>query len=147
MKKGLILVLLLVAGNISAQKNIFQKKGIAIKGYDVVAYFNGKAQEGAKEYTVTYHGVKYQFVNSENQQKFEKNPEAFLPQYGGFCAYAMGVKGSKVSVNPETFEIRDNKLYLFYNKGKTNTLSLWLNNKPQELKVKADKNWAKNIKT
>ena len=60
-----------------------------------------------------------------------------------FCAYAMGAKGSKVPVNPETFEIRDGKLYLFYNKGNTNTLTLWTKEGAKELKEKADKNWKK----
>ena len=55
----------------------------------------------------------------------------------------MGAKGSKVSVNPETFEIRDGKLYLFYNRGSTNTLDLWIEQGAEELKAKADKNWKK----
>lgn len=146
MKKALILFLLLSSAHMIAQKNVFHKKGIAIKGYDVVAYFNGKAVQGSSEFSSTYDGVKYYFSSNENKVSFIKNPKDFLPQYGGFCAYAMGVKGSKVSINPKTFEIRDNKLYLFYNKGRTNTLSLWLDNNPEELKNKADKNWLKSIK-
>ena len=55
----------------------------------------------------------------------------------------MGAKGSKVPVNPKTFEIRDGKLYLFYNKGNTNTLDLWTTEGAEQLKVKADKNWKK----
>jgi hypothetical protein len=40
---------------------------------------------------------------------------SYAPQYGGWCAFAMGNSGEKVTVNPETFKIIDSKLYLFYN--------------------------------
>lgn len=136
-------IALVVTTSLFAQKNVFQKKGIALKGYDVVAYFDSKPEMGKKETSTEYNGVRYYFTSEANKQKFEKNPTAYLPAYGGFCAYAMGAKGAKVSVNPETYEIRDGKLYMFYNKGKTNTLELWLQQNPGKLKDKADKNWGK----
>lgn len=71
------------------------------------------------------------------------NPQKYIPQYGGYCAYAIGAKGKKFSINPNTYEIRDGKLYLFYNEGKTNTLQLWLDYGADNLKEKADKNWQK----
>ena len=119
------------------------KKGYAAEGYDVVAYFDNKAQEGLKEFSTEHDGVKYKFSSQANLDKFEGNPSKYTPQYGGYCAYAVAVSGKKVSVNPETFEIRDGKLFLFYNAGKTNTLELWLKEAPEQLKVKADKNWKK----
>ena len=97
----------------------------------------------SKEISTEYDGVKFYFSSQENLKAFKENPTKYVPQYGGFCAYAMGVKGSKVPVNPETFEIRDGKLYLFYNRGSTNTLSLWTKEGAEQLKVKADKNWKK----
>ena len=54
----------------------------------------------------------------------------------------MGLKGDKVSIDPETFEIREGKLYLFYNAWGTNTLELWLENNPEQLKETADVNWS-----
>ncbi|MEM6380927.1 MAG: YHS domain-containing (seleno)protein, partial [Bacteroidota bacterium] len=119
------------------------KKGVVAKGYDVVAYFNNEAKQGTKEHSTEYDGVKFYFSSKENLASFQKNPTQYVPQYGGFCAYAMGVKGSKVSVNPETFEIRDGKLYLFYNRGSTNTLNLWTKQGAEELQAKADQNWKK----
>ncbi|MEN9569980.1 MAG: hypothetical protein RL172_1211, partial [Bacteroidota bacterium] len=58
----------------------------------------------------------------------------------GWCAYAMGAKGQKVTIDPETFKIRNGKLYLFYNKLFNNTLKDWNKDEPA-LCAKADTNW------
>lgn len=117
------------------------KKGYAAEGYDVTEYFNNKAVEGNKEFTAEYDGVKFKFVNQANLEKFKKSPAAFAPQYGGYCAYAVADKGKKISVDPETFEIRDGKLYLFYNSWGTNTLEKWNEEGAEALKKKADIEW------
>ena len=142
--KNILFIFLIITNSVIAQKQLVNtKKDYAANGYDVVAYFNSNAIEGNKEFTHSYKGVKYKFSSKNNLELFVKNPLKFLPEYGGYCAYAIGKKGKKVSINPETFEIRDGKLYLFYNKGRTNTLDLWLKEGADELKVKADKNWKK----
>ncbi|HKK11191.1 MAG TPA: YHS domain-containing (seleno)protein [Flavobacteriaceae bacterium] len=117
------------------------KKGYVAEGFDVVAYFDHKAVEGNKEYTTTYDGVKYKFISQEHLDAFQQHPEKYIPQYGGYCAYAMGESGKKVNINPETFEIRDGKLYLFYNAWGTNTFELWLKDDVKGLQEKADQNW------
>jgi len=118
---------------------------VAIQGYDPVAYFTkGKAVEGEKSLSVTYMGVIYYFSSKANRELFLKNPAAYEPQYGGWCAYAMGNSGEKVEVDPETFKIIDGKLYLFYNAYFNNTLKKW-NKNESVLKAKADKNWKKII--
>jgi YHS domain-containing protein len=115
--------------------------GIAIKGYDPVAYFTkGEAVKGKKDLAVYHQGVTYYFSSVENKEAFKKNPSAYEPQYGGWCAYAMGAKGEKVSVDPETFKIINNKLYLFYNRAFNNTLKSW-NKDETNLKRNADANW------
>ncbi|MDP4264423.1 MAG: YHS domain-containing (seleno)protein [Bacteroidota bacterium] len=117
---------------------------IAISGYDPVAYFKvNKAVKGKKEFIVNQDGVYYLFASAENKEEFKKNPSQYEPQYGGWCAYAMGAKGQKVAVDPETFKIIDGKLYLFYNSNFNNTLKIW-NKDETGLKTKADTNW-KNI--
>ena len=58
-----------------------------------------------------------------------------------FVLMPWGISGKKVGIDPKTFELRNGKLYLFYNKGKTNTLELWLKESPEKLKIQADKNW------
>lgn len=143
MRTTITILLLAFSTALVAQKSYYTKKGAVAKGYDVVSYFNNEAKQGSKEISTKYDGVQFYFSSQENLKTFQKNPTKYIPQYGGFCAYAMGVKGSKVPVNPETFEIRDGKLYLFYNRGSTNTLNLWTQEGADQLKVKADQNWKK----
>ena len=117
--------------------------GIAINGYDPVAYFKkGSAVKGKNELAVFDQGVTYYFSSVENKEEFKKNPSNYEPQYGGWCAYAMGKDGSKVEVDPGTFKIIDGKLYLYYNKFFNNTLKSW-NKDEVNLKSKADVNWKK----
>lgn len=144
MKKS-ILALFSIMGVLTHAQTIDYNtnKGYAANGYDVVSYFAGEAHEGLKEYTAEYDGAKYKFTNLSNREKFMATPTKYLPEYGGYCAYAVAVSGKKVRVNPETFEIREGKLYLFYNTGNTNTLDLWLKESPDELKERADENWKK----
>lgn len=117
------------------------KKGYAVQGYDVVSYFDKAPLEGKEEFSTTFDGTKFKFYNARNLQRFKESPLEYLPKYGGYCAYAVAVNGKKVNVDPETYEIRNGKLYLFYNKGKNNTLEFWLNESPEELRQKADENW------
>jgi YHS domain-containing protein len=127
--------------NKSNQLNLID--GVALSGYDAVAYFNqGKAIKGDKQFNSIYEGVKYCFSSKQNLEAFKKEPHKYLPQYGGWCAYAMGAKGEKVEVNPETFKVVDGKLYLFYNKYFTNTLTSW-NKDEKKLERQADENWKK----
>jgi len=122
-----------------------ESSGLAIQGYDPVAYFNQrKAIEGKKNITTQYNGISYRFANVQNRDAFIAAPEKYEPQYGGWCAYAMGANGEKVAVDPETFKIVDGKLYLFYNKFFNNTLKDW-NKDEAHLKANADKSWQKLV--
>jgi len=119
--------------------------GLAIQGYDPVAYFtSGKAVDGKKEFTLEYQGTRYQFATEADREAFKANPGRYEPQYGGWCAYAMGSKGEKVAVDPETFKIVDGRLYLFYNKFFNNTCSLFTKDEGR-LKTNADRNWMKFV--
>ena len=121
------------------------KSGLAIEGYDVVGYFkNNKAIKGKKELAVSHQGTTYYFSSAENKDAFVKNPTAYEPQYGGWCAYAMGKNGEKVDIDPATFKIISGKLYLFYNSFFNNTLTSW-NKDEANLKTKADTNWQKTF--
>ena len=117
------------------------KNGYVAEGYDVVAYFNNTAVEGKKEFSTTYDSVKYKFSSQTNLNLFLEQPEKYIPQYGGYCAYAIAVKSKKVGIDPKTFDIRDGKLYLFYNAWGTNTLKLWKKEDVKGLQKKADQNW------
>jgi YHS domain-containing protein len=121
------------------------KKGVAIDGYDPVAYFKlGKAVEGSSANAVIYEGATYYFSSVENKEEFKKHPAKYEPQYGGWCAYAMGKDGDKVEIDPGTFKIVNGKLFLFYNKYFNNTLKSW-NKDEANLHARADANWKKFI--
>ena len=121
------------------------KSGLAIEGYDPVAYFTmGKPVEGKKDITFDYQGVTYRFATTADRDAFKASPVKYEPQYGGWCAYAMGASGEKVEVDPGTFKIVDGKLYLFYNRFFNNTLKTW-NKDEAHLKPNADKNWMKFV--
>jgi len=118
---------------------------VAIQGYDPIAYFKqGKALEGKKEINSIYEGVTYYFSSASNKSAFVNSPSSYEPQYGGWCAFAMGESGDKVAINPSTFKIIDGKLYLFYNAFFRNTLKSW-NKDQSNLKLKADSNWKQII--
>lgn len=117
--------------------------GVAIDGYDPVAYFKvNKAVKGKKDLAVYHQGVTYYFSSIENKEEFKRFPSKYEPEYGGWCAYAMGAKGEKVSIDPETFKVLNGRLYLFYNRYFTNTLKSW-NKDEANLKLKADASWQK----
>jgi len=149
----LLFFLCLMIGNVTKAQDLSDRKkhynlsetGLAIEGYDPVAYFlQKKPVKGKKELSVNHEGVIYYFSSANNRATFLKSPSSFEPEYGGWCAYAMGAKAEKVSIDPETFKIIDNKLYLFYNRVFTNTLKDW--NKAEDvLKPKADKAWKRII--
>lgn len=118
---------------------------VAIGGYDPVAYFkSNRAIKGKKDFSVYNQGVIYHFSSVENKEEFKKSPSKYEPGYGGWCAYAMGAKGEKVSIDPATFKIVNGKLYLFYNSFFNNTLKSW-NKDETALKAKADINWKKSF--
>jgi YHS domain-containing protein len=128
----------------TSQFNI--EKGIAIQGYDPVAYFSqNKAVKGKKELAVAAEGVTYYFSTAENKELFKKDFKKYEPQYGGWCAYAMGATGEKVEIDPEKFKIVAGKLYLFYYSWTNNTLNKW-NKAEATLKPKADVSWTKFFK-
>lgn len=132
--------------SIERVKHFNLEKGLALQGYDPVEYFTeGKAIKGNAERAYTYLGVTYYFSSEANKKAFEVNPSRYEPQYGGWCAFAMGDYGKKVEIDPRTFKIADGKLYLFYNAFFNNTLKSW-NKDETNLKIKADKNWNTLIK-
>jgi YHS domain-containing protein len=151
MKTTLSVALLLLCASVYGQpalrsKHFNLEKGVAIQGYDAVAYFaQNKAVRGNGKFAANSESVIYYFSSAANKALFEKDPQKYEPQYGGWCAYAMGATGEKVEVDPETFKISNGKLYLFYNRFFNNTLPKW-NNEEGTLKTKAEKNWANIFK-
>ena len=142
MKSFLIITsMLLSLFSFSQNKEFNTKNKFIAKGYDVVAYFEGTATEGKKQFTVTHQGGLYKFKSQKNLETFLKQPSKYIPQYGGWCAYAIAKDGSKVNIDPETYEIQDGKLYLFYNAWGINTKEKWLEEGAKKLQKEADIRW------
>jgi YHS domain-containing protein len=145
MKRMLMIGVALVTSALAqAQVDPVDKNGLAIGGYDLVAYFKeGIARKGQTQFIAQYADARYFFVSAENQQLFEADPQKYLPQFDGYCALAVSY-GKKISIDPETFKVADNKLYLFYHgkssTGKVNSLETWNKNETKLLN-KANANW------
>lgn len=105
---------LLVAAGFTHAGDFYEKDGVAIKGFDAVAYFTeSRAVKGSGEHTATYKGSTFHFASAANRDLFAANPEKYAPQYDGFCAYGVA-KGAKAKIEGEAFKIVDGKLYLNY---------------------------------
>ena len=143
MKLAWVFLLLLQSTLFAQHQKINEQQKYGAAGYDLISYFDGKAIKGNSKFKQDYRGISYKFSSESNLNKFKKNPLSYLPQYGGWCAYAMASKGDKVKINPKTFEIRNGKLYLFYNAYFDNTFEDWLAEEPGNLILKANENWKK----
>ncbi len=87
---------------------------VAVSGYDAVAYFkDGKPVEGSSDYEFEWNGATWRFANASNLEAFRKDPAAYAPQYGGYCAWAVS-QGYTASTDPTAWRIVDGKLYLNY---------------------------------
>lgn len=86
---------------------------VAVGGYDPVSYFSGTPQEGDKQFAHEYQGAQFRFVSQANLDAFKADPQAYLPQYGGYCAWA-AAQGKTAKGDPRYWRIVDGKLYLNY---------------------------------
>jgi YHS domain-containing protein len=112
--------------------------GVGLKGYDPVAYFiNGQPTKGTSQYSFQRKGVTYRFASEESLQRFKAEPEKYLPQYGGYCAYAMSINRI-ADISPTEWTIFGGKLYLNNN---FISQTLWSLDKSSRVGA-ADRNWA-----
>lgn len=111
--------------------------GVAIKGYDPVAYFtDNKPMMGNKMYSYKWDGATWEFASEKHLTMFKENPGKYAPKYGGYCAYAVS-KNKLASTDPTVWKIVDGKLYLNVNAEVGKLFR-------EDLKgniMKADKNW------
>jgi YHS domain-containing protein len=114
------------------------KDGVALHGYDPVAYFTaGRPTPGSDAHTQRFAGATYRFASAENLALFAADPQRYLPQYGGYCAYAMSLDRI-ADIDPDAWAIVDGKLYLNNNRA---AHALWSFRKAGRIEA-ADRNWA-----
>ncbi len=130
-------LLFLLPALAAAQPVNTDSTGLAIKGYDPVAYFTmGQAMRGDPRFTASHEGATYRFVTAAHRDTFLKEAAKYAPQYGGYCAF--GVSGGyKVKIEPDAFTIRDGKLFLNYDR---KIQARWLSDVPGYL-AKSEGNW------
>src|SRR5262245_55076900 len=115
-KSFFILALLLIAFHSAYAAAVINKDktGLALKGYDAVAYFNeGKAVEGKKDFEYSWMDATWRFSTAENRDLFAKNPEKYAPQFGGYCAYGV-TSGYLAPIDPTAWKVVEGKLFLNY---------------------------------
>lgn len=150
MKKIIIassITLLVIIGGIAVwsstsndmKSEIFAPKGKAIRGYDPVAFFTEKAPvEGSEKFTYQWKGATWYFSNANHLDQFKKDPQAYAPQYGGYCAYGTS-QGHKAPTETDTWTVKDGKLYFNYDQ---DVKQIWDKDRDGYI-IQADKNWPK----
>lgn len=138
-----ITVLLLSVPALSAELvNVAGASGIALSGYDPVAFFTDAGPaNGSPFITAEYQGATYLFVSEANKEMFTRNPGTYAPQYGGFCAYGAAL-GKLFPVDISTWQVRDGELYLNLNAG----IVKEFNTDFAGNVAKADRNWPNLVK-
>jgi hypothetical protein len=129
--------LAVLAGAPALAGSVNEVNGLAIKGYDPVAYFTeGRAMDGSPAYTATHEGTTFEFASAANRDLFLADPARYAPQYGGFCAFGTS-RGYKADIDPRAFTIVGDRLYLNYN---LEVREEWSRDVPGHI-AKADTNW------
>lgn len=128
---------------LAAEPEIYSDwRGRAIRGTDPVAYFTeGRPVQGSSDITYEWKGAEWRFASEEHRALFIANPEAYAPQYGGYCAWAVS-HGQTASIEPDAWEIVDGKLFLNYNK---DVQAKWLADRDAAYQ-RAEANWPKVLK-
>lgn len=114
---GLVVSILAGSATLADPVNTGPFGGVAIKGYDTVAYFTeGRAMKGSEDFTYEWLGTPWQFANEDHRRLFVENPVKFAPQYGGFCTLGMAIDGHAAeNIDPEnSWRIIEGKLYFVY---------------------------------
>lgn len=115
--------------------------GLALDGYCPVAYHAvNKPVRGQAEYQSTYNDVTYYFVNADAKKEFDRNPEKYLPAYGGWCAFGMSIE-DKFPVDPTNFKIIDGRLHVFLRNRNVDARELWNQGAEADLLKKAAAHW------
>ena len=122
--------------------NNIDNSNIALQGYSPVSYLDlGIAQKGLQDFKSEHNKIVYYFTSAEQKATFDKDPERYLPAYGGFCAFGI-YAGAKFRTDPNKFIVKDGKYYLFLYNIELDAQQLWLAEQNHHgLVKKANENW------
>jgi YHS domain-containing protein len=117
------------------------RDGVAVDGYDVVAYFTENAPvPGRAEHSSVHDGATYRFASAEHKAMFDAEPGRYVPAFGGFCAYAVSRKALR-PIDPAIFHFVDGRLFLQHTK---KAYDLFERDEAGNTK-KADANWPRLV--
>lgn len=135
---ALVLVMTLAAGPTAAGELVNAgPDGVAVKGYDVVAYFTeGRPVRGDERYAHSWQEATWYFANETHLAAFAAEPARYAPRYGGFCAGGVAL-GNRSPIDPEAFVIIDGRLYLSFDEPTAENFEATAD----ESIAKADANW------
>lgn len=139
-----VLFILLAASHVFASDQVYTAffSNKALSGYDPVAYFKeNKPIQGDKRFTYKYKGAQWFFSSQENLDLFKSDGDQYAPQYGGYCAWAVGENKAFAAGDPKQWSIIDGKLYLNYNR---KIQDKWLLDTSGFIE-QGDKNWPEMI--
>jgi len=109
---------------------------VALHGYDPVAYFDRQPEEGKYSIFSVYNQIKYYFSSLTNKNKFDQDPEHYVPVYGSYCAYGVRM-GKKFDNDPFAYEIVDGRLYVLLNRM---TQKIWQQDRQKNIQI-SDRIW------
>lgn len=128
---------MLPTATLAAEPPVYSRRGVAIRGADPVAYWDGNGPvDGLRSITGEWNGATWRFATEANRDAFLADPERFAPEYGGYCAYAMA-RGQIARTIPEAWSIVDNRLFLNFN---LDIRAQWETELPDAIGL-ADANW------
>ena len=138
-----VVVLVGLAWVSSAQASrVNTNHGVAVEGYDVVAYHTaGAAVKGLSKFSHTWRGATWNFVSARNRDLFLTEPGRYAPQFGGYCSYSTS-KGYTSKIDPNAFSVIDGRLYLSFSK---KIQSIWLKQPDTYIDEAMDK-WPKLLR-
>lgn len=101
-------------GGLTQRVVVNWQSGLAIDGYDPVAFFtDGKPETGSGNFELPYAGAVWRFVNDSNRAAFAQRPDVYMPQYGGYDPVGVA-RGVAVPGNPKVWALVGERLFLFY---------------------------------
>jgi YHS domain-containing protein len=131
------LAIWLMAMVAAAEHLKMREDGVAILGYDTVAYFtDGRAMQGEPEFEYVWDGSRWWFATAEHRDLFAREPERYAPRFGGYCTGGMAL-GYKMVADPENWHIVDGQLYLHHSEKSLNKAVA----APKPVIAKAEETW------
>ncbi len=125
------------AAHAASKPRVFTTNGLAIQGYDAVAYFTQKKPvSGKAQFSYRWRGATWRFASAAHRDAFKANPTKYAPQYGGYCAFAVS-EGVTAPTDPTAWTVHNGKLYLNFSRG---VRSRWLEDRDERIS-RANKNW------